>query len=189
MTIRVTQSVVTWVPFIATNVNTGEPRESIVFSEVDCVYKKSIDSTFTSKTLDATNFREVGLGIYEVQFSATELDTLGIFIYVLNGNGTLAPPAINQFNEVLDVRLAEGSAMSGQRYREQVTDNFGNALPYVTVTIYEAGTANELATQETDYNGVVEFELTGLLQNPGLVDIEFTGGGIESFKKQGVKIT
>lgn len=81
------------------------------------------------------------------------------------------------------------AALAGQKYRDQVTDNWGNAVPFVTVNIYTMGTSNLLASKQTDYNGCVEFDLTGMLYKPGLVDIEFIGGGIQTFIKQGVKIT
>jgi hypothetical protein len=49
------------------------------------------------KTLTGADFRENGNGIYEVLFSATDLDTIGTFIYVVQGNGGLPLPTIKQF--------------------------------------------------------------------------------------------
>lgn len=95
--ITVEQTVATWLPFIATDTGTGDPRTGIVFTQVDVSYKKSTDSTFTSKVLTAPEFREIGLGVYEILFTGLELDTLGTFIYVVNNNGALPLPNIKQF--------------------------------------------------------------------------------------------
>lgn len=93
----VLQGTATWLQFVATDTGTGNPRTGIVFSEIDVSYKKSVDSSFSVKVLSGPDFREIGLGVYEVLFSSAELNTLGSFIYVINGNGSLALPAIKQY--------------------------------------------------------------------------------------------
>jgi hypothetical protein len=97
--IRVLQGTATWLPVIAANVGTGDPRTGILFNQVDVSYKKATDLTFTLKTLAGppVDFRENGNGIYEVLFSSLELGVLGSFFYVVNGNGILPVPAIRQF--------------------------------------------------------------------------------------------
>lgn len=94
---QVQQGTATWLPFIATDVGTGDPRTGITYTQIDVSYKKSVDSSFTSKVLTGPEFREIGLGVYEILFSLSELDTLGTFIFVVNGNGLLPLPAIKQF--------------------------------------------------------------------------------------------
>ena len=95
---QVLQGTPTWLPFLATDVGTGDPRLGVLYNQVEVSYKKSTQSTFTLKALTGpSDFREVGLGVYEILFSAVELDTVGTFIFVLNSNGALAPPAILQF--------------------------------------------------------------------------------------------
>jgi hypothetical protein len=44
-----------------------------------------------------SDFRENGNGVYEILFSAAEVDTAGTFIYVVNGNGALPSPTIRQY--------------------------------------------------------------------------------------------
>lgn len=95
--IAVQQGVATWLPFIATDTGTGNPRTGIVYTQVDVSYKKSVDASFTVKVLSGTDFREIGAGVYEVLFSAAQLDTVGSFIYVINNNGTLPLPNIRQY--------------------------------------------------------------------------------------------
>jgi len=96
---QVLQGNPTWLPFIASDVGTGDPRTGITFNQIDVSYKKSSQTSFTLKILTGppTDFREIGLGVYEILFSAAELDTLGTFIFVINGNGALPAPAILQF--------------------------------------------------------------------------------------------
>lgn len=95
--VEVQQSVATWLPFVAVDTDDGSPRTGIIFSEVDVSYKKSDQSVFNVKSLTAPDFRENGSGVYEILFTGAELDTLGTFLYVVNGNGSLALPAIRQF--------------------------------------------------------------------------------------------
>jgi hypothetical protein len=95
--IAVLQGTPTWLPLIAVNVNDGIPRTGITFNQLDVSFKKSTQSVFSSKVLNLSNFRENGSGIYEIQFSNLELDTVGSFIYVVLNNITLPLPAIRQF--------------------------------------------------------------------------------------------
>ncbi len=93
----VLQGTATWLQFVATDTGTGNPRTGIIFSEIDVSYKKSVDAAFSVKVLTGPDFREIGLGVYEILFSSAELNTLGSFIYVINSNGSLALPAIKQY--------------------------------------------------------------------------------------------
>ena len=94
--IAVLQGTPTWLPFVALDVNTGSPRTGITFSQVDVSYKKSSQSTFSIKVLAPSDFRENGGGVYEILFAGTELNVLGTFLYIVNGNTTLPLPAIRQ---------------------------------------------------------------------------------------------
>jgi hypothetical protein len=130
----------------------------------------------------AVTISEIGTsGEYKTEFTPNQIGYWELEVQI-SYNSTI-------WHGRYQVGLPDGAALAGQKYREQVTDNFGNAVPYVTVNIYEMGTANLLASKQTDYNGCVEFDLIGALYNPGLVDIEFMGGGIETFKKEVVRIT
>jgi hypothetical protein len=95
--IQVLQGTATWLPFIAADVGTGSPRTGITSTQIDVSYKKSTQSTFNLKVITPSDFRENGSGVYELLFSTSELDTLGSFLYVANGNGSLPLPNIRQF--------------------------------------------------------------------------------------------
>lgn len=104
--ISVLQGTATWLPFLATDVGTGNPRTGITFNQVNVSYKKSTGSSFGTKVLTGPDFREIGLGIYEILFSSAELDTLGSFLYVIVGNGSLPLPEIKQYVGQADVQSA-----------------------------------------------------------------------------------
>jgi len=95
--VQVQQGVATWLTYLAHDVNTGDPRTGITFNQVDVSFKKAGDLIFTLKVMTALDFREIGQGVYEVLFSTSELNTVGSFLYVINGNGGLPAPAVRQF--------------------------------------------------------------------------------------------
>jgi len=68
-----------WIRIYLTDAE-GNPKTGLTYSDVSVRYIKYGQTSFTTKTLDTTNFRELGNGVYEVQFTGTELDTLGSFI-------------------------------------------------------------------------------------------------------------
>lgn len=95
--IQILQGTPTWLPFLAADINTGNPRTGILYNQVTVALKKSTDAAFIAKILaGGTDFRENGNGFYEVLFSAPELSVLGTFLYVVNSNGALPAPAIRQ---------------------------------------------------------------------------------------------
>lgn len=97
--IRVLQGTPTWLPYIAADVGTGDPRPGITFNQIDVSFKKATDASFALKTLTGppTDFRENGNGVYEILFDASDLGVVGSFLYVINSNGALPPPAQRQF--------------------------------------------------------------------------------------------
>jgi hypothetical protein len=105
--IAVLQNTAEWLPFTATDVGTGAARTGVLYTQVTVSYKKYGDTSFSLKTLTGpADFREIGLGVYEINFSGLELDTLGTFIYVVNSNGALPAPALNQFLQLAEVQSA-----------------------------------------------------------------------------------
>ena len=108
--IEAVQSVAEWVPFVAKDADDDDARTSILYTQVDVLIKKSSDTSFSTKTLTGppTDFREIGNGVYEVSLSAANLDTLGTFIYIVNGNGSLPTPAMKQYVGLVDVKAAAG---------------------------------------------------------------------------------
>lgn len=179
----VLQNTTTWVAFVATDANTGDPRTGIIYTQVDVTYKKSNQITFTAKTLAATDFRENGLGVYEILFSAAELNTIGSFIFVVTRNLTLPSPGIRQFIGLADVQthLATGTIfLNTNVLTGNLVDLSGVALVDVAVSarVLEApeilgvypnvgGIGTDIIGARTDSSGFFALEV---LQN-SLVDI------------------
>lgn len=176
--IEVQQSVATFLPFVALNATDGSPRSGIVFGEIDVAYKKSNSVAFVSKSLTAPDFRENGNGVYEISFSASELDTTGSFLYVVNGNGSLASPAIRQYlgqavvvsaavytpgsvtlsTNVLTGNLLDlqGNALVGESVHARVLETpsiQGSVSPSI------AGIGTDIVSAKTDQAGFFALEL------------------------------
>lgn len=65
----------------------GSPALGLDAASVTCQFRRADDSIFISKALDGSNFAELGNGFYQVTFTAAELSTVGVFLFVLNGAG------------------------------------------------------------------------------------------------------
>lgn len=176
--IEVVQGQATRLPFIAADVDTGDPRTGITFNEIDVSYKKSSQTSFNLKVMTAGDFVENGNGVYEITFSTTELDTLGSFLYVVNGNGSLASPAIRQFigqafivtssaytpgtvalsTNVITGNLVDlnGSALIGESISARVLE-----APSIqgSVSPNLAGIATDIVSAQTDSAGFFALEL------------------------------
>lgn len=93
-----------------------------------------------------------------------------------------------RFEGTYDVTSPADGALPGQIFHDKAIDSRGNAIPFVTVEVFEANTANLLATAETDFDGEYQILLTGTLATNILVDIRFSGGGIQTFTKQDIRL-
>lgn len=124
------------------------------------------------------------LGTYGVLFTPTQIG----FWEVQIASTTLAPNNRRYVGEY-QVSTPVNGALPGQIFHDKVTDSYGNGLAYVTVEVFEANTANLLATTTTQYDGTYEITLTGDLAVPVLVDVRYSGGGIQTFIKQDVKLS
>lgn len=65
----------------------GTAATGLTFSDVACYLKKDSGS-FAPKTLDGTNFTEIGSGFYELDLAASDTDTVGN-LYVRVQGGTI----------------------------------------------------------------------------------------------------
>jgi hypothetical protein len=59
--------------------SSGARITGVVHGDVTASYRKFGQTAFTSKTIDGTNWFEVGKGWYDILFTAGELDTLKDF--------------------------------------------------------------------------------------------------------------
>ena len=58
---------------------------SIASGDVTVTFRKNGDASYTTKTLMAGQWSEVGDGLYRVTFTSAELNTVGSFRYIVKG--------------------------------------------------------------------------------------------------------
>lgn len=127
---------------------------------------------------------EIGTtGEYDVQFTPDQIGYWEVHI-----ESTTQTPN-RRFEGEYQVESVQDGALPGQVFHDRVTDDRGNGLPYVTVEVFEADTANLLATTTTAYDGSFQIALTGTLALATLVDVRFSGGGIQTFIKEDVRLS
>jgi hypothetical protein len=139
--IKVLINTPTWLPFVAVDTTDGAPRTGITYNQLDVGYKKSNQASMQTFVWagDASDFRENGNGVYEILFGASELDTEGSFIYVVNGNGALPSPTIRQYLgqalvESATVYTPGSIALSTNVLTGNLIDLSGDALPNEAVS-------------------------------------------------------
>lgn len=127
---------------------------------------------------------EIGAtGEYDILFTPDQIGNWEVHVETTTQTPDRRYEGRYQVNPVLN------GAISGQVFHDKVTDVRGNALAYVTVEVFEANTANLLATATTKHDGSYQINLTGALLGPILVDIQFSGGGIQTFTKEDVNLS
>lgn len=122
-------------------------------------------------------------GSYDVLFTPTQIGNWEVEIV------TLAQTPNRRFIGQYQVNSVQNGALPNQVFHDRVTDDRGNGIPYVTVEVFEANTANLLATTTTHWDGTYEVLLTGALALPLLVDVRYSGGGIQTFTKEDLRLS
>lgn len=81
----------------------SEPVTGLTSSDVTCQIRKAGEGSFSSKALTGLNFVEVGSGVYTLIPTAANIDTIGVFVWTIDG------AAIKQFVGVANIVSAETS--------------------------------------------------------------------------------
>lgn len=85
--VTITTSADTWIEFKVTDM-AGAPVAGLTLGDFVCWYAKQNAATLASKALTpGTNLSEVGRGVYRILFTAAELDTIGLFLFVVEVTG------------------------------------------------------------------------------------------------------
>jgi len=66
------------------------PVTDAIYSDLDVAYSKEGDSSATIKTMAASDWYNLGDGLYRIKFSSSELNTLGRFEFSVLLDGTFA---------------------------------------------------------------------------------------------------
>lgn len=137
----------------------------LTFADVTAEISKA-GGAFAAKTLDGTNFNEVGNGVYRITFTTADLDTLGAFTIVVTGadidQSTTIASVVAASQATTAVSL-ETCVISGH-----VHDALGNPVLGASVSARAVGlpsieqsqsaVTNDLVSVKTNSNG--EFFLT-----------------------------
>jgi len=80
-----------------------------VFGDVICKYRKDGATSWTTKTIDTNNWNEIDNGHYTIDFTAGEMDTNGLFEYIVIVSGAIDYSGLfeirNNTNDDLDSDL------------------------------------------------------------------------------------
>lgn len=93
---QVTQSQAAQLIAVITDQTTGIARDGLGQTDVQVEYRREGETSFTIKVLAPGDWIGLGNGVYQVSFTATELQTVGSFTFVVKGQPALTP-AINLF--------------------------------------------------------------------------------------------
>lgn len=92
----------------------NDPVTGIAFGDATCKYSKA-GAALATLTLSAGNWTELGQGLYTVDFTSSEIDTLGWFAYLVTGTGA------KQYDNVVKVML-RGQVFFTAAYNATTTD-------------------------------------------------------------------
>jgi hypothetical protein len=143
----------------------------LVFGDVTCGYLKAGAGSFATKTLTGVNFVEMGSGVYEITFTAAELNTLGVFTVVVTGvdidqSTTTVNVVADAATTVVPVTV-ETCVLTGH-----IVDPSGNPKVSTQVSAsifgrpaieqYSLAVADDIVTVLTDANGYFQMILIRL---------------------------
>lgn len=142
---------------------TGDPKAGIVFGDITLYYRKAGGAS-TAKTVDGTNFREVDAvnlpGFYEIDFTASELDTAGEFIFVIAENGG---SDLEQYQETFQV-----DSVLLDRLKIDLIDFLGRDRPASNIPVSTAQTIAAYLTLNGDpVTGLSGDAITSILFKQG----------------------
>lgn len=170
MSQQVTQSIST--PLVVLLSKNGLPVEGLAFGDVTAQFLKQ-GGSFASKTLTALNFAEKGEGVYTITFTTSELNTLGVFVVVVQGAD------IDQSTTTANIVAAAAATVVPPT--AQVCNLFGHVVtpagdPKQNVAVtamiyghpsieqYSLAVADDAITTVTDANGYFQFNVLRLAE-------------------------
>jgi hypothetical protein len=93
----------------------GDPVTGLVFGDITCKYSQA-GGAIGTLVITALNWTEIGQGLYTIDFTATETDTVGWFTYLVTGTGA------KQYDNTVNVTLGNYACRFTATYNESTTD-------------------------------------------------------------------
>jgi hypothetical protein len=88
------------------------PVTGVAYGDVTVNLLKEGETSFTPKALTAGDWREIGLGHYELNATALELDTKGYFEYDVAATGAITYPGLIELTDY-DIDDVMGAVIAG----------------------------------------------------------------------------
>lgn len=154
------------------------PVTGLVGADFGTVDIREPDGTTTAVLGGAYTVVEIGDGWY---------DLTGLGNFTAEGEYmVICKPTAAAFEDIHATFTLQGANISGTYLQDIVRDSRGQVVSGVTITVFEASTANELAQTTTDRLGHWRVD-RGLLLVPA-VDIEIAGTGFATRVTYGVPV-
>lgn len=147
----------------------------LAFGDLTCAFSRN-GAAFEAKTLDGTNFAEVGNGVYAITFLAAELDTVGLFTVVVTGAdidqsttiASVSATAPAGTSVSLETCVITGHVFDGNGQPIENASVSARALGLPSIEQHVAAVTQDLVTATTDSGGQFFLELVRL------ADVEIT---------------
>lgn len=105
-----------------------------VFGNVTCKFRKDGETSWTVKAITAGNWHEIGNGHYTIDFITDDLDTAGLFEYIVIVTGSL------DYSGLFEVRT-------------NTIDDIATALVALVILVNAIDTSTESAARFTEIKG------------------------------------
>lgn len=110
---KVTLNTIVTLPVMLTDAN-RDPVTGVVFGDVTCKYSK-VGAAIGTLVVTTDNWTEIGQGLYTLDFTVSEIDTLGWFTYLVTGVGA------KQYDNTVRV-VMEGQVFVTAAYNTTTTE-------------------------------------------------------------------
>lgn len=175
--IRVTGTVISPLLVLVLD-GSGDPVTGLTGTDFGTITVLEEDGTSTAITTGNYTVAEHGLGWYLLSTLTITAGATGRTILDIQPDAAAFEPT----------QVVGAIAFGGTIYLQDVVRDFqGTAVIGATVTIFETGTATQLAQTTTDNNGRWRVDIA-LLVSVTVVDVEVTGQGFALVKTEGVVV-
>jgi hypothetical protein len=136
-------------------------KTGVAFGDVTCKIRKDGASAWTSKTIDTNNWNEIGDGHYTIDFTAGNLDTNGLFEYIVQVTDALDFPGLfeirdntnDDLNTAIATRSTPAQITSAHAVTDGKLDNATYGLAALKTLLDAIDTSAESAARFTEIKG------------------------------------
>ena len=174
---EVTLNTAITLPVVLTDAS-RDPVTGVVFGDVTCKYSKA-GAALGTLAVTADNWTEIGQGLYTLDFTVTEIDTLGWLTYLVTGVGA------KQYDNTVKVVL-NGQVFVTAAYNASTTELVIRAWLEIDGQIIAAPTSVALSVR--DDTEVEQFTYADSSpSDDGFFTIEDTGPSLEDDHNYSIK--